>query len=399
MKSFFQQRPLYTIALFLSITCLLATCGGAPGNTARSTNQANAQTSNSITTHSGEITPIPGLSPGPQSCPSAVKDPTYWNALLSTQPEVSAVESVTCGYLRGVPQLQALVTVRYTGTNALLDIYIYDNLIGAAPTLLFKLPHLLKGSAKISHYNTLLTAEVDEISSVNAQPGTTLTQDLFREFQWDNQLGTLVQIAFPGIFPDLTRYQAEADQAQVNQGSQLWKLNALQTARTLGTSLLHWDQNASATIVSGAGTHDLHAMVKLRSSSPRGAGVMITMTRLENNTNGGIWIVTAVTSSNLSITQPQSAAIIHSTTIITGTGSASENVIGAVTILDHGYTTIGHATVHGASGNGNTTFSTSVNVQPTFKTGVEEGLVLLTVEESTGSGITSAAIVKVLIQQ
>jgi hypothetical protein len=35
-----------------------------------------------------------------------------------------------------------------------------------------------------------------------------MTADLFREFDWSAEEGTLVQTAFPGLFPDLTRYQA-----------------------------------------------------------------------------------------------------------------------------------------------------------------------------------------------
>ncbi len=310
------------------------------------------------------------------------------------------MESVTCGYLKGVPSLQAVVTVRYTGTGSILDVYAYDNLTSTTPTQIFKLQNLYKGSAKISHYNTLLTAEVDQASSVNNhQPNAALTQDLFREFKWSDGAGTLVQIAFPGIFPDLTRYQAEDDQAQVNQGHQPWKLSATQTAQALGAALLHWNANATASLVSGGGPHDTQAVVNLKNTSPGGNGVTISMSRLEGNTNGGIWIATAVTSAGLSITQPQSTSTIASSTTITGTGSAFEGVIGTVTILDHWYTNIGQSTVHGATGNGSTTFSTTVTSQPSFKAGAQEGLVMLTEESSAGTSAAGAVIVKVLIHQ
>ena len=56
----------------------------------------------------------------------------------------------------------------------------------------------------------------------------------------------LAQTVFPGIFPDLTRYQAEADQASVNQGHQPWKLSATMVAGALAASLLNWSPNSHA---------------------------------------------------------------------------------------------------------------------------------------------------------
>jgi hypothetical protein len=90
--------------------------------------------------------------------------------------------------------------------------------------------------------------------------------------------------------------------------------------------------------------------------------------------------------------------MIHSSVTISGTGSAFEGVIGKVTILDHLYTDIGHAQAHGAIGNGMTTFSSAVTCQPTFKTGAQEGLVMLTSENNAAGGVGGAVIVKVLIQ-
>jgi hypothetical protein len=389
-------KKLCLTSMLLGLALLLAACGGNTGTTA----QASPTTSRPASTGTAAVTPSPGIRLGPQACPDAVKSPSYWDSIIPTQPNTSKVESVTCGYLKGVPTLQALVTVRFNGSGQILDVYVYDNLSAATPTQIFKLQNLVDGDAKISGYNTVLTAEADTASSVNKnKPDTALTQDLFREFKWSDGAGTLVQIAFPGIFPDLTRYQAEDDQAQVNQGQQSWKLSATQTAQALGASLFQWNANAPATLVSGGGPHDVQAIVSLKNSSPGSSAITITMDRLEGNTNGGIWIVTDVESAGLSITQPQSASLIQGSTTITGTGSAFEGVIGKVTILDHLYTTIGQATVHGATGNGHTTFSTSVTAQPTFNGGAEEGLVMLTSENNASGGIAGAVIVKVLIQK
>jgi hypothetical protein len=397
MNGISPKRLLCKTGMLLGLIVLLTACASNNG-TGTTTASPTAHTRGTTTVGAVGLTPSPGIRLGPQACPDAVKAPSYWDLIVPTQPNVSQVKSVTCGYLKGVPTLQALVTVLYDGAGSVLDVYVYDNITAAQPTQLFKLQNLYKGSAKISGYNTVLTAEVDQASSENnGKANDALVPDLFREFKWSDGAGTLAQIAFPGIFPDLTRYQAEDDQAQVNQGNQPWKLNATMTAQAFGASLLHWSANAPATVTSGGGSHDAQAVVKLRNTSPGGDGVTLSMTRLEGNTNGGIWIITDVSSAGLSVTQPQSQSLIHSSVTVTGTGSAFEGVIGQVTILDHLYTNIGQAQVRGASGNGSTTFSTNVSCQPTFKIGAQEGLVMVSATSNAGGGIEGAVIVKVLI--
>lgn len=381
------------ISLFASFVCLLAACTSSPSNTVNSLNitpTAQNQTS---------LTPTPGIGLGPQSCPAAVSTPSHWDTLIPTQANVTKVANVTCGYLKGMPTLQALVTVLHEGTGDILDVYVYDHLESAAPTRIFTLLNLYKGDAKISTYNTVLTAEVDMASSANKQkPNAELSQDLDREFKWSEGASTLVQITFPGFFPDLTRYQAEADQQQVNQGHQPWKLSPTLTAQAFGASLLKWNFNADATILNGGGLRDAQAVVSLKNSTRVSNTIKLTMERLEGNTNGGIWIVIAVTSDNVSLTQPQTASFLNTPATVTGTGTAFEGVIGNVTVLDHLYTPIGRAPARGATGNGHTTFATSVSYQSTFKGGAEEGLVMLTTINNANGNIGEVALVKVLLQ-
>jgi hypothetical protein len=206
MKSFslwHYKRLFKASSLLLLLAFFLVACGGIGGG------------SNPGATATGNTTPTTSTTPavrlGAQPCPDAIKDPAHWTAII-TPTTSSKVESASCGNLKGIPSLQALVTVRYDGTGAILDVYVYDHITDPSPVQLFKLQNLTRGSVKISGYNTVLTAEVDPNSSINAgQPDANLTQDLFREFKWSDAAGTLVPVAFPGFFPDLTRYQAEAD--------------------------------------------------------------------------------------------------------------------------------------------------------------------------------------------
>ena len=307
---------------------------------------------------------------------------------------------MTCGNLIGNTTLQALVKVRYQGTGQILDVYVYSDITSPSPSQLFKLQNLYKGNAKISVYNTVLTAEVDQNSSINAgKANAELTQDLFREFKWSDGAGTLLPVSFPGIYPDLTRYQAENDQAQVNQGQDPWKLNAAQVANHMAadTHLLSWSSNAPTAVVSGGGSNDSDAVVTVKNPEPVGNTIKVSLERLEGNTNGGIWEVVSVTAAGMSITTPQSRDILTSPVNVTGTGNAFEGVIGTIDILDHLYTPIGHTHVTGAIGNGNTTFSSKVRYTSTFKGGKQEGIVVLYAANNAGSSIGAAVMIKELL--
>jgi hypothetical protein len=305
-----------------------------------------------------------------------------------------------CGNLIGNATLQALVTVRYQGTGQILDFYVYNDITGPSPSQLFKLQNLYKGDAKISVYNTVLTAEVDQNSSINTgKNDAEMTRDLFREFKWSDGAGTLVPISFPGIFPDLTRYQAENDQAQVNQGQDAWKLNAAQVANHMASDkhLLNWPTNTQTVVLSGGGSQDNDAVVTVKNPTPVGNTIKVSLQRLEGNTNGGLWEVVSVTASGMSITSPQIRDILASPIHVTGTGNAFERVIGTVDILDHLYTPIGHANVTGAIGNGSTTFSTNVAYNSTFKGGTQEGVVVLYAANNAGSSMGDAVMIKELL--
>jgi uncharacterized lipoprotein YmbA len=391
------SKSLFITFFFVFILALLLTsCSGSSnnGNTFTPTTQAISPGGKTTATAS------PGIGLGPQSCPDAVKAPVYWDAIIPTQNGVTHVEKVMCGNLTGNATLQALVTVRYQGTGQILDVYVYNDITSPSPSQLFKLQNLYKGDAKISVYNTVLTVEVDQKSSINAgKNDTEMSQDLFREFKWSDGAGTLVPVSFPGIFPDLTRYQAENDQALVNHGEDAWKLNAEQVANHMAsdTHLLNWPSNTQVVVLSGGGSSDSSAEVTVKNPAPAGNTINVSLERLEGNTNGGIWEVVSVTAAGMSITSPQSRDVLSSPVKVTGTGNAFESVIGRVDVLDHLYTSIGHASVTGAIGNGNTTFSTNVIYTSTFKGGTQEGIVVLYAANNAGSSKGAAVMIKELL--
>jgi len=379
---------------------MLTACSGSPNTPA--SNGSKGQPATPSTTASA--TPTATIKLGPQSCPAAVAAASYWDAIIPTQPGNTKVESVTCGNLMGVSALQAVVTVRASGAGAKLDIYVYNHITDPTPSKIFALMGLYKGKVKISTYNTLLTAEVDQDSSVNqGKSDTEFVLDLSREFKWSDNAGTFVPIAFPGIFPDMTRYQAEDDQQAVNQGEAHWKLDATIVASTFATTLLQWPSDPPATLVSGGGQNDETAVVSVRNPKPAGGTIKLTMDRLENNSNGGIWIVTTAMSDGTAITEPDPNKLgqISSPVTVKGKGNAFEAVIGKVFVLDHNYHQLGTADAHspaGGEGNGNTTFSTSVSYTSTFSNGLQDGLVVLYSYSNADGSIASIAMSKVLLR-
>ena len=185
----------------------------------------------------------------------------------------------------------------------------------------------------------------------------------------------------------------------MNQGHQPWRLSATQTAQALGASqsLLKWNPNAPATIVIGGGSHDLNAVVNVKSTNPGGGTMRVTMSRLEQNTNGGIWEATSVSTAIMSIIAPLDRDRLSSPVKVTGSGNAFEGKIGRVIVLDHLYTNIGQADATGAIGIGNTTFSASVTYTSSFKTGIQEGVVVLYSYSNADGSIAGAVMVKEML--
>ena len=397
MKSFLWQRNTWFIALGLLflLAFSLAACGN--NGSSKSSSTAGAGTS-----PLGTPSPNPLVKLGAQPCPDKVKDPAHWNPIIPTHLPDTRVERVSCGNLLNNPSLQALVTVRNPGSDRLLDVYVYTNITNAHPTPLFTLQGLNRGQAKISTYNTVTTTEVDLHSSLNkGQPPAKLTLDLFREFRGFDTAGTFVQVSFPGLFPDLTRWQAEADQEKVNHGQDTWKLDAVKTAKRFGEKFLQ--AGGTTTLVTGGSPHDLDARVNLAFPSPGGGGppriTKVTLSRLEGNATG-IWEVTAVEADWLVISSPQSGPTtrMSNPVTVTGFGPQFEAQIGVVWVLDHLYNKIGQGFAMAPSGTSPpTNFSVTVPYTSSFQTGAQEGIVELL--HAGGASFDFGAVwVKVLVK-
>lgn len=349
-------------------------------------------------------TPAPGVTPGPQNGPASVSDPVYWDRVLGITGTDRKVESVSFANMLDNPTLQALVTVRYSNTGSTLDVYVFDKITSAKPVQIFKLSSLIKGDARISYYNSVMTAEVDKNSARNAgKSSAQWSADLFREFEWNT--GTWGQVAFPGIYPDLTRYQAEANQALVNKGQETWRNDPAQVAKKLVLQFFHWSRTVTASVTSGGGASDVYATVKVQEPPVQGTRfgptMYVTLSRLEGNTHN-MWVVIAVKDDNtLTIQNIDARSQIANPVNIQGTGLPSEGDIGNAYVLDHLYSVSGsaHVTkVPSASPLAVAPYSVTFQYTTTFRGGVQEGVVYVTAESTMLSDdISSAVMVKVLL--
>src|SRR5258706_6688710 len=94
--------------LFLALTLVLSACDQGSGNGSGS---ATGTTTPPIATATAAAIQL-----GPQPCPAAVQAAAHWNALVGTS-ATRKVQGVICGYLMGVPTLQAVVKVGNGGAH------------------------------------------------------------------------------------------------------------------------------------------------------------------------------------------------------------------------------------------------------------------------------------------
>ena len=341
-------------------------------------------------------TALPGVVLGPRACPGNVGEPGYWDHILGTQPGTTEVARVSCANLQGTTTIQALVTVSHTDGTNIVDVYIYDDITQLHPDQLFKQANLLMGDAKVSGYNTVIIAEADVNSALNkSQAMSSMQRDLFREFQWNTSEQAFAQVPFPGIYPDLTRYQADADQALVNLGRDYWKYDAAKTAQAMAAQLLHWSKT-QAQVLQGGGIYDVGAVILV--SHLDGAvvpDITVTLSRLEGDIHN-IWIVTGARSSRMAITTPHNASLVNSPVAVSGSGDAFEAQVGILRILDHRYREIGKVEARGVNGMGPTTFTAMLPYTSTVVS-TQEGLLTLYSYSAMDGKINAAVILKVLI--
>ncbi|HLI07093.1 MAG TPA: hypothetical protein VKV40_11050 [Ktedonobacteraceae bacterium] len=319
------------------------------------------------------LTPTPAFKPTPitlqvSNCPTLSIN---WDSLLGTKTNVNKVQQVTCGNLEQNGALTALVVVRYYTPDAKMDCYVYDNLTGT-PVKRFSALGLVQGKASISPANTLLIAE-----NASNDP---IGPNVFKEYQWNASSATFQQILFPGIYPDVTHYQAEQSEALASStdttvaGQNAWRLNGGEVLHRLAYELFHWTNVTSQNIAfnNAKATY----VVQVTNQGTGGGGFTATLFRLDGNVNNIFEVSQLVPlDTGTSITSPASGTQVTNPVTVNGTTNASGSILGHVVLYDDNFTIVGDSgPISSPASSGYVDFSQSVHYQLNGS-GVQEGVV------------------------
>ena len=337
------------------------------------------------------LTPVQSPSPTPPTITlQVVNCPTLsinWDSLVGTKVGVNKVQKVACGSFEG-GALAALVNVRYYSSDAKLDVYVYDNLYGT-PYRRFSLLGLLDGDALISPTNTIMTAEIGPKSTFTGAP------DLYKEYQWNGS--TFAQILFPGMYPDMTHYQAERDQAQVSQGFNTWKTQQYSVIYNLATKVFHWPNVTPKQLVFSNSTNTYTFAVT--NLGVGGGGFTVTMVHLDGVLTN-ILEVTSVASldGSTQLSSPGSGVSLTSPVTVSGSANVAGSVLGRVLVYDNTYLIIGDSgSIPSPTTSGLASFTKAITYSLNAS-GLQEGVVAFYSTTQSNDTITNQVVmVKVFL--
>lgn len=275
------------------------------------------------------------LGVAPTTCTELMRNTDYTQMvhLQAKTQEMGAVQFVN-QLVGGQPA--TLVQVVNSDAQNTLDVYIYGcTKQQHTPHLvsLFAQHGLPQGTASVSASNTLVLGQLDTSLSPQAaamvQP---LQQNIYREYRWLN--GSFVQVDYPSLYPVTSRSEAEALQQQATSGQSLPWSDPLATAEQMAKDIFKWPGSSSQDSI--ANNNGVTAQVQLFQQNPS-LQITVTLERLVQHNNTGLWFVTAATSSGITLAQPQSGSSISSPVTVNGTGGLTNGQTTA-TLFDHTYT-------------------------------------------------------------
>lgn len=278
-----------------------------------------------ITRQTGAVNP-------PVNCLQLIRTTDYTRAVhLRTQSqEMEAVQFIDQAV---GDQPAALVQVINQNSGHTLDVYVYGCVMQKQhPRLaaLFTQRGLVQGTASISQTNTLITSALDTSlpasSSALLQP---LQQNVYREYTWHN--GAFIQVPFPGLYPVASSSEAAALQQEADNGQSLPWSDPLATAEQMARDIFKWPLiSTQDSVLSNDGTT---AQVQLVQQSPP-LQVTVSLKRLMQHDNKGLWFVTAAKTSGLTLDQTSVAMPLTSPFRLQGTGALVDGQT-TIQLFDH----------------------------------------------------------------
>jgi hypothetical protein len=264
------------------------------------------------------------------------------------------------------------VIARYYTPDAKMDFYVYDNLYGT-PVRRFAVQGLVQGDARISQANTIITAQL-----VSKDP---IPPNVFKEYQWNATTSGFVQVMFPAIYPDVTRYQAEQAQALATalaaQGKSSWQTSANTVVNKLAGDIFHWSLTKTQTVTFNGRTGNY--IVQETNLGPGGGGFIATLIHLDNVVTN-IFEISQITplDANTRITNPTTGVQLTNPASVSGISLAAGSILGEVMLFDDTYTIVGDSgPIHSAISSGYQNFSLGLKYQLSAS-GLQEGVVAFT---------------------
>ncbi len=236
------------------------------------------------------------------SCPALLNAADYTH-IINFQPQTQQMAAVQIvkGFSGKAPA--ALVQVLTPKALNRLDVYAFSCSIQNKQLRLvriFEQNGLVQGSAEFSKTQTLITETLDShISSSNIPFLQPLQQNIYREYAWHEN--RFVQTLFPGFYPVASRLEAEALQQNANNGQHTPWNNPLVTTLQMSKDLLQWSKAQVQLLYQSKDT----ALVELSDQAPHML-VQVTLKRLIQRNQKGIWFVTDARSRGILLTSPDS---------------------------------------------------------------------------------------------
>jgi hypothetical protein len=223
--------------------------------------------------------------------------------------------------------------------------------------------------------------------------------DLFKEYKWNGT--TFGQILFPGLYPDVTHYQAENSQALYVKiggasGKESWRTSGVLVAEHLALSVFRWS-NVTKTVVKNNLIGPI--IVQVINNGTGGGGFNATLYHLDGvSTN--ILEITNVASTNgsVSLSSPTSGTQISSPVSVQGNYVASGSTLGRVVVYDNTYFTVGDTgALHSSVTSGSGSFSVAIHYTLNAR-GVQEGVIaFFSTTQNNTAFINQAVMMKVFL--
>jgi hypothetical protein len=392
----YTRRSQYVARIVLALICccliiVSTSCAKVPSK--KGPDQAFTPIATSTAIASSTPTPKPPtITLQVIGCPSGLS--LNWDNLVGTKVNVNKVQKVTCGSLEGSGSFDALINVRYYTPDAKLDYYVYNNLYGT-PDRIFNMQGLLDGDAQISPRGTMMTAEIGPQDTIIAKP------DVFKDYQWNGS--AFVQVMFPGMYPDMTYYQAEQNQTQLNtelaagNKKDEWRTLFFGVPDHLARVIFHWTNIDTRTIRfrSNTGTY----IVAVYNLGPGGGGFIASMFHLDNSVANTFELMqlTSIDGSVL-LSTPATGVQLGNPLTINGSSYANGSILGKAVVYNDSFIDIGDSgDIRSPTTSGYVNFTKSINYHLN-SSGVQEAAVAFYWTNQNNSNFTNqVVIVKVLL--